>query len=229
MKQSSTVDWGDADESDLVDKIKKLEQENEELSKENSRLKRRLSRGESFRTDCTDPPTSIDSSERTAPANNIGASLRSLGSSITIPLSKMVRSSSEVSVPSRANREEGGRQERTTSAGSIIDATAVTDAVRKYYSNNCGGGTIQSHEKFQRRWSTGTGWKQKMANETNRRWGSCNLDDLDEEEEHEGVKGIGGWLGGFSLFGKADDELDDDEALVEGFPDSKDEALVAAR
>ena len=67
-----------------------------------------------------------------------------------------------------------------------------------------------------------------MANETNfRRWGSCNLDDLDEEEE--GGKGIGGWLGGFSLFGKADDELDDDEALVEGFPDSKDEALVAAR
>ena len=218
MKQSSTVDWGDADESDLVDKLKKLEQKNEELSKENARLKRRLSR-DSFKTDCTDPPTSIDVSERTAPANNIGASLRSLGSSIKIPLTKLVRSSSEVSVPSRASCEEGG----------VKDATATSDAERKSFSNNNSeGGTVQRHEKFQRRWSTGDGWKKKIADETSagaravrRRWGSYNLDDLDEEEE--GGNGIGGWLGGFSLFGKVDEELDGDVALVDG-----DEALVAA-
>ena len=243
LKQSSTVDWGDADESDLVDRLKKLEQENEELSKENSRLKRRVTRGESFRNDCSDPPTSLDSSdrppinldvsERTAPAN-IGASLRSLGSSIKMPLTKLVRSSSGVSVPSRANCEEGWTKQRSHSIGGI-DPTTTSDAERKYYSNSPQGGTFQSHQKFQRRWSTGDGWKQKIANETAegaravRRWGSCNLDDLNEEEEHEGGKGIGGWLGGFSLFGKTDEEIDCDEALVEGFPDSKDEALVAAR
>lgn len=222
MKQSSTVDWGDANESDLVDRIKELEQENEELSRENARLQRQQQMRESVKTDCTEPPTSLDSSEHrtTQPQSpqhqarpNLGASLLSLGSSIKIPLTKMVRSRSDVSVTSRANLEEEEMLKGIATSAGNLDDIAASDA-ECTYSNNSEEGTLQRVKKAQRRWSTGDGWKQKIADESAegalnvRRWGSHSLDDLNKDEEG---KGISGWLNGFSLFGKVDEEVDGDE------------------
>lgn len=204
IKQISTVDWGDADGSDrsILERLKRLEEENEKLIRENERLRQQQEVRESASIEeCAEPSTTLDSSERKTskpptsepqPSQNyvprrqarpdLGASILTLGSSIKLISSKMVRSGSEASV--RANSYEETPKEKSPSMG-----------------------TVEDHVKAQRRWSTGDGWRRKMAEEkgaradSRRRWGSCN-----DEEEDEG-KGIGGWLNGFGVFGKVDEEV----------------------
>ncbi len=228
MKQISTVDWGDADESDrsILDRLKKLEEENEELIRENAQLRQKQEMRESAETECTEQCTSLDSTEhktsqpqtsqhqapRRQARSDLGASIFTLGSSIKMLSSKMVRSGSEVSV--RASFEEETSIERAVSIGTL-DSTAIPVVERKY-NNNPQGGTLQDHMKAHRRRSTGDGWRQKMAEESakgtravsRRRWGSYHEED---EEEEEG-RGIGGWLNGFGVFRKVDEEVDGEGA-----------------
>jgi len=223
MKQSSTLDWGDADESDrsILDRLKKLEEENEKLHMENARLLQRQERSDSVHTDCTENLTrSLDSSEyktsqpqpsRRQARSDLGASLLTLGSSIKLPFTKMVRSGSELSV--RATFEEETLTARSPSTGTL--PTATSDAERND-NNNPREGTLQAHVKAQRRWSSGDGWRQKMSEEnarsdSRRRWGSYHEEDYDEEDNEEG-RGIGGWLNGWKVFGKVDEELDGEGA-----------------
>lgn len=232
MKQISTVDWGDADGSDrsILDRLERLEEENEKLIRENERLRQQQEVRQGADTECTEQATSLDisvhkTSQPTAPEpepclhyaprrkarQDLGASILTLGSSIKLISSKMVRSGSEASVRARSGSEASVRatdaeetsRERSPSSGDL-NATAANVAQSKYPK----GGTILD-QKAQRRWSTGDGWLQKMAEEegaradSRRRWGSYN----EEEEEDEG-KGIGGWLNGFGVFGKVDEEVD---------------------
>ena len=223
MKQSSTLDWGYADESDrsILDRLKKLEEENEELHMENARLLQRQERSDSVHTDCTENLTrSLDSSEyktsqpqhsRRQARSDFGASLLTLGSSIKLPFTKMVRSGSELSV--RATFEEETLTARSPSTGTL--RTATSDAERND-NNNPREGTLQAHVKAQRHWSSGDGWRQKMAEEnarsdSRRRWGSYHEEDCDGEDNEEG-RGIGGWLNGWKVFGKVDEELDGEGA-----------------
>ena len=223
MKQSSTLDWGDADESDrsILDRLKKLEEENEKLYMENARLLQRQERSDSVHTDCTENLTrSLDSSEyktsqpqhsRRQARSDFGASLLTLGSSIKLPFTKMVRSGSELSV--RATFEEETLTARSPSTGTL--RTATSDAERND-NNNPREGTLQAHVKAQRRWSSGDRCRQKMAEEnarsdSRRRWGSYHEEDYDEEDNEEG-RGIGGWLNGWKVFGKVDEELDGEGA-----------------
>ncbi len=232
VKQISTVDWGDADGSDrsMLDRLKRLEEENEKLIRENERLRQQQEERESADTEerTTEPSTSLDSSERKAsrldtserktsepqppeqsqPSQNyapqrkarqgrpdLGASILTLGSSIKLISSKMVRSGSEVSV--RATYYEETPGERSPSIE-----------------------TPDDHVKAQRRWSTGDGWRRKMAGESGarggradsrRRWGSYH-----EEDEEKENKGIGGWLNGFGVFGKVDEEVESQGASPAG-------------
>lgn len=222
IKQISTVDWGDADGSDrsILDRLKRLEEENEKLIRENERLRQQAEVMESASTECTEPSKRLDSSERKtaeppppeyAPRRqarqDLGASILTLGSSIRLISSKMVRSGSEASV--RANFYEETSRERSPSMGTL-DSTATYES--KYPQ---GGTLLQDHVKAQRRWSTGDGWRRKMAEESargaradsRRRWGSYN-----EEEYEEENKGIGGWLNGFGVFGKVDEEVNGEGA-----------------
>lgn len=219
-KQSSAVDWGDADDdkdgsddndnahSILLDKLKKLQQENEILSKENKRLRYGMS--ESINTECTEPLTRLDSSERNSlqsrarhqarPEESLGASLRSLGSSMKLPFTKMRRSRSDIGQYNTNYFEEEPLKGRAPSTGTLDDikdnflgfATASSGA-EEIGNSSPRGINLQAHMKAERRWSTGGGGLQK------------------ETVESDGGRGIGGWLNGWRVFGKVV-EVDEDGA-----------------
>jgi len=210
MKQSSTVDWGDADDKDgsddydddrsiLLGKLKKLEQENEDLTKENERLRHGMRRS-SINTECTEPSTSLDSFEHKSsqpqprhqarPEESLSASLRSLGSSIKLPFTKMPRPRSDMRLV-----EFEAELDRSRSADVIKDnfrgIASASSGAEETDTRSPRGIMLQAHVKAERRRSAGDGWRQKTT-----------------VEGVEG-RGIGGWLNGWRVFGTVD-EVDDE-------------------
>jgi len=210
MKQSSTVDWGDVSDKDnsddnnndvsvLLDNLKKLEQEKEDLTKENERLRHGMRRS-SINTECTEPSTSLDSSEHKSsqpkprhqarPEESLSASLRSLGSSMKLPFTKMPRPRSDMRLV-----EFEAELDKSRSADVIKDnfrgIASASSGAEETDTSSPRGIILQANMKAERRRSAGDGW-----------WQKTTVDGVES-------RGIGGWLNGWRAFGKVD-EVDDE-------------------